>query len=358
MRILERLDQLGVDFVDAGEPGSDEVRTEFFRQAAQLPLRHAQLTALVPVDPARRAPDHASLGAALASGAPVIAVATPVQPVAGEREAVAATIRHVTGEGRRAILLIEGFFDRYRADRAAVLTLAETARAAGAEWLIASDTAGEALPFDVGEVTAAAVDRLGPVVGIRSYDEGGVAVSNALAAVRAGARLVAGAVNGYGARSGTANLCTVIPNLVRRMGFTCLTPEGLTRLPGVARFVAEVVNLALDPAAPFVGQHAREALANPAPPRIPLVGTLPPETAARVRERVEALTAEGHLFDAADASLALLVRREAGLYRPPFTFAGFRVSIEKRRDEEPTAEATVRVRVGDRQLLTVAEGDG
>jgi len=297
--------------------------------------------------------------------------------------------------GRRVFYDAEHFFDGYQADSAyAVETLCAAVRG-GAEVLVLCDTNGGSLPWQIEEVVRAVRLALVMPLGIHCHDDAGLAVANSLAAVRGGATQVQGTINGYGERCGNANLCAVIPDLELKMRTRCLPAGRLAGLYELSRFVAEVANAAPDEHMAYVGRSAfahkggihvaamrrderayqhiePEAVGN----RMRVVvselsgrGNLLSKAeelgvdaagdgVAEVLTEIKQLEARGFAFEAADASVALMLARQAAGYRPPFRLIDYTVSVEHRDGRGTFAEATVKVEVDGARFHTAAEGDG
>ncbi len=407
LRILERLDEFGLDYVEGGWPGSNPKDLEFFRQARKLRLR----TRLVAFGATRRPGTSAGrdrlLRALLEAETPAVTVfgkswdlhveqalqTTPAENLAMIED----TVSHLKAHVPEVIYDAEHFFDGYRANPTYALETLRAAVRGGADWIVLCDTNGGALPHQVAEAVAAVRAALDCRLGIHTHNDAGVAVANTLAAVLGGARQVQGTVNGYGERCGNANLCTIIPNLRLKMGCRCLPGTDLRGLTALSHFVSEVANRTHDPSYPYVGANAfahkggvhvsavlrdshtyehvePEAVGNT---RRVVVSELAgrsnllwlarerevhldkddPATAA-ILDRVKELEYQGFQFEAAEASLELLLRKARGGFPQFFVLEGFRVHVHKQPGQPATAEATVKVRVGDRTLHTAAEGDG
>jgi 2-isopropylmalate synthase len=274
----------------------------------------------------------------------------------------------------------------------------EAAAQAGAETLVLCDTNGGSLPFEVEEAVAAVRAYLGDDVriGVHVHDDGGLGVANSLSAVRAGARHVQGTINGYGERTGNANLTTIIPNLTLKMGVETIPHDRLERLTPVSHHIAELVNMPLNPQAPYVGMSAfahkaglhtsaiarkKDAYEHVDPEIVgngtrfvvsELAGRSTLELKARelglelggaalgeVVDTLKRLEHEGYHFEAADGSLELLLRRAAGWEQPYFELESFRVITEERGGGRGfSVEATIKVHVGGERIVAVAEGNG
>jgi 2-isopropylmalate synthase len=301
-------------------------------------------------------------------------------------------------EGRRGFYDAEHFFDGYRRDPAYALDALAAAVDGGAACVVLCDTNGGMLPDQVREVVTAVVGRIGgrAQVGIHVHNDTDCAVANSLVAMQAGATHVQGTVNGIGERTGNANLSSLVPNLVLKLGMADVVAEGAVgRMTAVAHTVAEIMNQTLRPAAPYVGHGAfahkaglhvsalakDESLYQHVEPgsvgneirllvselagraTVVLKGAdmgldLDGDVATRVLDRVKELEHLGYSFEAADASFELLVRREAGDLVERFVLESFRTIVERREDGRVVAEATVKVWVDDERLIGTGEGNG
>ncbi|WP_062213042.1 citramalate synthase [Streptomyces sp. NBRC 109706] len=407
------IDSLGVGFIEAGWPGAMPKDTEFFRCAErELSLRHAALVAFGSTrKPATRVDLDPQVRALLDSRAPVVTLVAKSDArhveralrtdVAENRAMVADTVRFLVGEGRRVFLDAEHFFDGYAHDPDTALGVLDSAAGAGAEVMVLCDTNGGRLPDALGATVAEVIARTGLRVGIHCQDDTGCAVANTLAAVRAGASHVQCTANGYGERAGNADLFAVIGNLATKLGMPVL-PEGrLSELSRVARALAALADLPEDPHQPYVGRsafahkaglHASAVKVDPALYNhldpvavgnetrvlvsemsgraslelkalelgVDLAGA--PEALTRAVRSVKSLEAEGWSFEAADASLALLLRRELaaeGHRAPePFLVVSHRVVSERGDDGAVVSEATVRLSVDGGPVTASARAEG
>jgi 2-isopropylmalate synthase len=406
LRIARRLDELGVAFLEGGWPGSNPKDAEFFAQARELPWKHAQVAAFGATCRAGGSPeDDGNIQALLASGAPVCTVVgktwtlhvTEVLRTTFDENLriIEKSLAFLREQGRRVVYDAEHFFDGYRADPGYALATLQAAVRGGAETLVLCDTNGGSLPWQVAEIVAKVRREVKAQLGIHAHDDGGCAVANSIAAVHEGATQVQGTVNGYGERCGNANLCTVAANLELKLGKRCL-PEGKLRtLTEVSHFVAEVANLAPDDHLPYVGKSAfahkggihvaamrrNESSYQHVDPAA--VGNqmrvvvselsgrgnllskaeefgLDPTSAdaVQVLEEIKELEAKGFSFEAADASVAMLMKRREANYAPPFELIDFLCNVEHRSGRGIFSEAMVKVRVDGEVLHTAAEGDG
>ncbi|QQE64367.1 citramalate synthase [Leptolyngbya sp. BL0902] len=417
LRIARRLDALGVPFIEGGWPGANPKDGQFFGQIQEQPLTQAQVTAFCSTRrPGQVAAEDTLLQPVLAAGTTWITlfgkswdlhVTVGLNTTLAENLAmIEDTIRYFRSQGRRIIYDAEHWFDGYKANPDYALQTLASAVHAGAEWLVLCDTNGGTLPQQVGEITAAVKTWLQnfpaprPQVGIHTHNDGGVAVANALAAVEAGATMVQGTINGYGERCGNADLCTLIPNLQIKLGRPCIAPARLETLAETSRFVSEVVNLAPDDHAPYVGRSAfahkggihvsavekepktyehidpaqvgnrrrivvsdQSGLSNVLVKARHFGLTLDRQNPAsrQLLTRLKTLEHEGYQFEAAEASFELLMREALGDRPHFFDLKGFYINCQLQgngADHSSQAMATIKVAVDGQDILTAAEGNG
>jgi len=409
LRIAERLDQFGVDYIEGGFPGSNPRDVAFFAEARNLKLRHARLAAFGSTRRAQTAADEdAQLRTLLESEMPVLTLVgktwllhvkeilrtTPEENLAMIEDSV----RYLVAQGREVIYDAEHFFDGYLADSDYALRTLDAAMRGGASNLTLCETNGGKLVTEVSRITAAVVERFGgEKVGVHCHNDSGLGVAVSLAGIEAGASLVQGTMNGYGERVGNANLTTILPNLFLKMGCTAHCAPQLGQLRELSLFFDELANLRPDPKAPFVGQsafaHKGGLHANAAQKVARSYEHIDPsEVGNRTRvlvsdmagrssvvmkarelgievdekspglkqliEELKELEFRGYEFEAADASLKLLMARCLGLRKSFFEVDGYRVIVERQANGDLTAEATVKLRIGERLVHTVAECTG
>lgn len=408
LRIAEKLDQFGVHYIEGGWPGSNPKDLEFFKHAARRKWRHARIAAFSMTRRKGVAVERDELMRQ------ILDADTPVVTIVGKTwllhvtEVLRAkpdenlgmigdTIRFLKDHGKIVFYDAEHSFDGNADDPDYALATWQAAEKAGADCVVLCDTNGGRLPGEIGKVTALARGRLSCPVGIHTHNDCGLGVANALAGIEAGATQVQGTINGYGERTGNCNLISVIPTLEFKLGVRGVPVRSLRKLKELSEFVDEIANVRHDPRAPWVGQTAfahkggmhvhaiervgrsyehidPEAVGNC---RRVLVSDMSgrtnillkaeelgfklspeaPETrtiTARVKER----EAQGYEYEAAEASLALLIR---GILddNPELLFTVDAYHVSMRRDaKESVCEATVKVRVGGKTAHTVAEGDG
>jgi 2-isopropylmalate synthase len=408
LRIAERLDAFGIDYIEGGWPGSNPKDIEFFQEAKKLKLSHARLAAFGSTRRANTAVEEdRQVALLLEAETPVVTIfgkswelhVTEVlrTTVEENRAMIRDTVAHLVKHGREVVYDAEHFFDGYKDSPEHALATLEAAAEGGASCLVLCDTNGGTLPSEVMQICLAVKTRLPDTpFGIHTHNDCELAVANAMAAVKAGAAQIQGTINGYGERTGNCNLTSVIPILQLKMGLK-LVP-GLEKLRDLSYFVDDVSNNPHFARAPFVGRtafahkggmhvNAVRKLARSYEHIEPgsvgneqniLVSELSGQDnildraeklglplakgsaeAGSVLRRVKELEHEGYSYEAAGGSFELLVRRELPDYAKPFEFTEYHTSFRQYRDgHAPVCEATVKLRVDGKPVLTVAEGHG
>jgi 2-isopropylmalate synthase len=404
--ITQKLDDLGVDFIEGGYPLSNPKDYEYFQQVRKLPLRHARVAAFgmtrrKGVDPK----EDVCLKALLEAETPLVTIVGKtselhVREVLGTTldenlRMIADSVAHCRAAGREVFYDAEHFFDGYKLNPEYALQTLRAAQDAGASVLILCDTNGGTLPEELAEMVKAARSAVKVEIGIHCHNDSDVGVANSLAAVREGATQVQGTINGIGERCGNVDLVSVVANLALKRGHDVLRPESLRRLTEVSRYVYETANMNYRGGQPFVGASAfahKGGMHTSAVARLAssyehidptLVGnerrilvselsgqaTIVSKTSRmrvntdralmqKILTRVQDLENEGYEFEAAEASFDVLVRKTTGEYAPRFERLGYRVNIEADADGRPITEATVKVRTGGQLMHTASEGDG
>ncbi|MBI5692594.1 MAG: citramalate synthase [Verrucomicrobia bacterium] len=406
--IAERLDQFGADYIEGGFPGSNPRDITFFQEAQKLRLKHARLAAFGSTRRAGvKAAEDAQLRTLLDSGMPVLTIVgktwglhvTEILRTTFEENLamIEDSTRYLVAQGREVIYDAEHFFDGYKSDPDYALQTLAAAMRGGASNLTLCDTNGGTLVDEFKEIVGRAVREFGAErVGVHCHNDSGLGVALSLAGVAAGATLVQGTMNGYGERVGNANMTTILPNLLLKLGRTANCAGNLAQLRDLSLFFDELANLRPDPKAPFIGQSAfahKGGLHANAAQKVArsyehidpaLVGNrtrvLVSDMAGRTsltlkarelgieldekRPEMKGLIEElkdrefrGYEYEAADASFRLLVARHLGDRRSFFDVEGYRVIIERHRGEL-WAEATVKLNVGGDTVHTVAEEIG
>jgi 2-isopropylmalate synthase len=413
LKIVTKLDELGIDYIEGGWPGSNPKDTEFFNRVAMLPLVHTTLVAFGSTRRAySRVDNDDNLRALLEAKTKVVTLVgkgwdkhvTQVLETTLEEhlDMIKDSIAYLTTKGRRVFFDAEHFFDGYRDNAEYALAVVTAAASAGAECVILCDTNGGSLPHQIIEIIKA-VQKASPVsLGIHAHNDSDLGVANSLAAIEAGVVQVQGTINGYGERCGNANLCSVIPNMQLKLGLDCVGAQ-LSRLTEVSHYVSEIANLAHYNRLPYVGDKAfthkggihvsalakwEDSYQHISPklvgnyPRV-IISDLAGKSSImyKARERklpipkakqvvtilkqIKLLEKQGFQYDSAEASFDLLLYRAQPSYRPPFELVDFMVVVEKWRRphmggdvEEPLAEAIIKVRVDSKIVHTAAEGHG
>jgi 2-isopropylmalate synthase len=405
VKIARLLDGVGVHYIEGGWPGSNPKDAEFFRRLKREPPGRARIAAFGSTRRAGvRCEEDGNLRALEEAETPVVTLVGKTSTLHVER--VLETTRdenlRMIGEsvawfkrlGREVVYDAEHFFDGWRLDPDYALATLHAAEEAGADTIVLCDTNGGELPEVVAERVRALRALLAVPLGIHPHDDAGLAVANALAAVREGCVQVQGTINGYGERCGNLDLVPLIANLQLKLGHHLLEEEALHRLSEVSHYVAEVANQHPDAHAPYVG---RSAFAHKGGIHVAAIAKVPesyqhvdPERVGnscrvvvsevagrrnvrlRARElgfvtgneeaavllRIKELEHRGFQFEAAEGSFEMLLRRQDPAYRPPFELDDFTVIVEKRGGDGIRAQATVKLRVGDEVMHTAAEGDG
>ncbi len=410
LRITDKLDQFGMDFIEGGWPGSNPKDLEYFREVKKLGLKHARVAAFSSTLKASHVdgPEKDEIMQA------VLGAETDCVTIVGKswdlhvRDALKVsletnlrmidrTVNYLKSRGKTVFFDAEHFFDGYKGNRVYATKVVKVAQEAGADVIVLCDTNGGCMPFEVYDTTVEIGKLLAVRLGIHCHNDTEMAVANTIMAVRAGCTHVQGTTNGYGERCGNANLCSIIPDLILKMGCVGLDRERLLKLRELSIFVDEVANFIPDKHRPFVGDSAfahKGGIHVSAVRRNPvtyehidpsLVGNRQrvlvsdysgqsnilqkarefgmdiekdKKIAREVLKRVKDLEHRGYKFEGAEASLELLIKKALGTHRKYFDLIGFRVVAENQENSLAPSEATIMVRVGDQVEHTAAFGNG
>ena len=406
LEVTERLDELGVHYVEGGFAGANPKDDEYFRRVRDLSLENTRIAAF---GATRRkglaAEEDPGLRAVLESGAPVATIVakswdyhvTEVIHATLEQnlEMIEDSVRFLKEAGREVIVDAEHYFDGYRSQPEYCLEVLRVAAEAGADCIVLCDTNGGTLTDEVGRVTASAVGEVDCPIGIHCHNDCGLAVANSIVAVQNGAVHVQGTLNGFGERAGNADLCSIIPIINLKTPHRCVTEDQLRRLTEVSRFAYEAANLMWDEHQPFVGasafahkagQHvdamrkAERACEHIDPSLVGnerrfLLSELSGhaamlekveefnlegdrETVSDLLERLKERENAGYQYEAAEASFELLARRVMGQFEPHFEVQAYHVSSIRQGDGTLVTDATVKIAVEGEQMHTAGEGDG
>ena len=412
LRVVHALDGLGVHLIEAGFPASNPKEQELFGLLEAERLACSEIVAFGMTrrrgidagkdEGLRVLADSFAPLCTIVGKASVLHVEKVVRVSREENLAmIGESVSFLVAAGKRVLLDAEHFFDGFALEPGYALDCLRAAAEAGAERLVLCDTNGGSLPPQIRTALAVVSEALPSTpLGIHTHDDSGCAVANTLTAVECGATQVQGTINGIGERTGNANLVTIIADLQLKMGCPLLTSEQLGRLTETAHLLDELLNRTPDAAQPYVGKHAfahkaglhaagiqadaqtfehvdpavvgnrRDVLVSELSGRATLAekaseagistpaGQEEGEFVGRLLERVKELEHEGFQFEAADGSLELLMRKEAGEYEPLFRLESWRVSVEKRTDGKVETEATIKIWIGGERYIRTAEGNG
>jgi 2-isopropylmalate synthase len=408
LAVTQLLDELGIHYIEGGQPASNPKAENYFARIKKLKLKHARPVAFGGTcHPRLRPQQDGALKKLLDAGTDVVAIvgkswdfhARTVLRVSLKKnlEIIEKTVRFLTSRGREVFFDAEHYFDGYMDNPDHALDSLKAAERGGASRIILCDTNGGSMMDHVSNAVEAAKRAVDVPLGIHAHNDSGLATANTLLAVKMGAKQVHGTINGYGERCGNADLCVVIPNLCLKMGIKAITAAQLERLRAVSHNVGELANIAPRNGQPYVGHsafahkggwHADAVEKDPrtcehVEPektgnyRRVLVSELGGKgsVAAKARsigldidskdertlelvQRLKALEEAGYQFEGADASLELLMHKTRGTHKEFFRHAGFRVIVEKRTDNQIISEATIKVVVDGIEEHTAADGNG
>jgi 2-isopropylmalate synthase len=409
LRVARALDEFGIRYIEGGWPGSNPRDVEFFLRARSLGLQNAKLAAFGSTRRAKnKAQDDPNIAALLEAETPVVTIfgkswllhvreALQIEP-AENIEIIGDSVLHLASRGREVIYDAEHFFDGFKHDPAYALMTLEAAVQGGARTVVLCDTNGGSLPDEIARIVREVTSVIHAPLGIHTHNDGDLAVANTLAAVQNGANHVQGTMNGYGERCGNANLCSIIPNLQLKLGYSCVDPDRLARITELSKYVADLANLSHAKFLPFVGQsafahkggvHVSAVMKNSATyehidpaivgnRRRVLVSDLSgksnvtykarelgiafddtSDAARRIVDEIKMREHDGYHYEDADGSLEMLIKRKLEDWHEFFELGGFKVIIHKEsNDAEPISEALIKVRVGGQVEHTAAEGNG
>jgi len=408
LRIVERLDEMGIHYIEGGFPGSNPKDIEFFKRVKGMRLKTAKVAAF---GSTRRADTPSSkdlsLNALIRSETGVVTIfgkswdlhVKDVLRISSEEnlKVISDSVSYLKKHGLEVVYDAEHFFDGYRHNAAYALASLRAAEEAGASVLVLCDTNGGMITSWVGEIVREVKEKTNTPLGIHVHNDSDMGVANSITAVENGVVHVQGTINGYGERCGNANLCSIIPNLKLKLGIDCVRDKALSELAENSRIIAEICNMKHRDNQPYVGKsafahkggvHVDAVKKNPVtyehimPEKVGnrrriLVSELSgkstmtvkaeelgihlgkdPEVAKKVLDQVRELEHQGYHFEVAEGSFELLMQRSLKTFKEFFTLEGFRVTVEREEKGNLVSEATVKVKVGNKAEYTVAEGDG
>jgi len=409
VRIAERLDGLGIHYIEGGWPGSNPKDLQFFQEIKSFPLSQAKIVAFGSTCRAGTLPrKDPNLQALIEAGTEVVTIfgkswdRHPIEALNitldQNIEIIHRSIRFLKDHLDEVIFDAEHFFDGYKNNPQYALSTLKAAQEAKADWIVLCDTNGGTFPDEVQSVIKEVKEKINIPLGIHVHNDSEMAVANTILAVKEGVAMVHGTINGYGERCGNANLCSIIPNLKLKMGIDCITDDQLKKITEVSRFVSELANLPHHKYLPYVGDSAfahkggvhvsaiRKSDAtyeHVIPERVGnhqrvLISDLSGESnilykaaefkidfesndpkIRQILDDLKRLENQGFQYEGAEGSFEILIKKALGQHKRFFELMGFRVIVEKKTEEEaPVSEATIMVRVGDRVEHTAAVGNG
>ncbi len=409
IRIAQRLDDLGIHYIEGGWPGSNPKDIQFFQEIQSIPLSKAKIVAFGSTCRAGVSPQNdGNIRALVDAGTEAVTLfgkSWDIHPLEAMNisldqnlEIIYQSVRFLKDRVSEVIFDAEHFFDGFKSNPRYALSTLKAAQKAGADWIVLCDTNGGTLPYEIEPALKDVQKEIALPLGIHVHNDTDMAVANTVLAVRAGVGMVQGTINGYGERCGNANLCSIIPSLKLKMGVDCVTDAQLRKITEVSRFVSEIANLPHHKFLPYVGESAFAhkggihvsairktgmTYEHVDPERVGnhqrvLISDLSGESnilykaaefkidleskdpkVRKILDDLKRLESQGFQFEGAEGSFEILIKKGLGQHKRFFELVGFRVIVEKKREEEPPlCEATIMVRVGDRIEHTAAVGNG
>lgn len=409
LKIVQALDAMGVDYIEAGNPGSNPKDLEFFKRVKDLELKNSKLVAF---GSTRRkgikVEEDANIQSILSAETEYVAIfgkswdfhVTDIIHATLEENLlmIEETISFLVNRGKKVVFDAEHFFDGYKANPEYAMETLAAAKRGGASSLTLCDTNGGCMPDEIRNITKKVFDKFQMTIGIHCHNDSGLAVANSIEAVMQGATEVQGTFIGFGERCGNANLSTIIANLQLKLGYNCIPEENMEQLTSAARFIAEVANVPVSDNTPYIGRSAfshkggmhidgvqknsasfehidpsvvgnsRRFLMSEVSGRSTILKHIQriapdldkdsPETVA-IMKRLKELEHEGYQFEGAQSTFELIIRKHLGRYKPFFELENFKIVGEQvSKDDEFSAYAMVKVNVDGNVKMTAAEGDG
>lgn len=409
LKIAKRLNKLGIHYIEGGWPGSNPKDMEFFKEAKKIKFKNAEIVGFGSTKRPKISPSKdTNLKALIKAGTQTVTIFGKtwdlhVKDVLGvslheNLSMISESIEYLKSKGLVVFYDAEHFFDGYIKNKDYALETLRSAVKGGANTIILCDTNGGMITSEIGTIVRAISNEFSSLpVGIHTHNDSEMAVANSIAAVESGCKIVQGTINGYGERSGNANLCSIIPNLQLKMGYKCLAGSKLKELTEVSHYVSEIANMKHRDNQAFVGKsafahkggvHVNAVMKNPIsyehvrPEEVGnhrriLISELSGKAniilkakeiefdlskedkkTRKILKLVQDLENQGYYFEAADGSFEVLMKKALKKYKPFFSLKGFKVIIEKREDNSLISEATIKIRVNKKEKHTVAEGDG
>ncbi len=409
LKIAEKLDELGIHYIEGGWPGSNPKDIDFFSAIKRKVLKNAKIVAFGSTRRKNiRAEEDKNLQALLKAGTDTICIfgkswdvhvtSVLITTLDENLKMINDSIVYLKNKGLEVIYDAEHFFDGYLKNKEYAMETLHVAESAGADIIVLCETNGGVMPGEVARIVKEVKQKISLPLGIHAHDDSGCAVANSIVAVEQGVTQVQGTINGYGERCGNANLVSVIPNLVLKLGIQCVGREQLAQLTEVAHHISEIANVAPDPHQPYVGESAfahkggvhvsavlrqKGAYEHIDPISVGnaqriLVSELSgaktviqkaneiagidlshdEEKVAAILKKLKKHEHEGYHYEAADGSFALFVMKNIGAYKPLFELESYKVTIDRWRSGKYDTEAIVKLRVHGHRFVEVAEGNG
>ena len=409
VRIAQKIDELGIHYIEGGWPSSNPKDLQFFQEIKSIPLSHAKIVAFGSTCRAGTSPQNdPNIQALIEAGTETVTIfgkSWDIHPLEAlnitldqNLEIIRQSVRFLKDRVSEVIFDAEHFFDGFKNNSRYALSTLKTAQEAKADWIVLCDTNGGTLPDEIQSIIEVVKREIIVPLGIHVHNDMEMAVAHTILAVKKGIGLVQGTINGYGERCGNANLCSIIPTLKLKMGMNCITDFQLKKMTEVSRFVSELANLPHDKYLPYVGdsafahkggvhvsaiQKSDVTYEHVQPERVGnrqrvLISDLSGESnilykaaelkidiqskdpkVRQILDDLKRLENQGFQFEGAEGSFEILIKKALGQHKKFFELIGFRVIVEKKKEEDtPLSEATIMVRVGDRVEHTAAVGNG
>ncbi|HDZ49755.1 MAG TPA: citramalate synthase [Candidatus Aerophobetes bacterium] len=408
LEITQELDKLGLDYIEGGYPGSNPKDIEFFEKIKKISLKKAKVSAFgMTRKKNTRVEEDATIRALMKAETEVVTLVGKSWILHVEKalrtnkeenlRMIGDSVNFFKKKGKEVIFDAEHFFDGYKDDLQYALKTLKVAQAAGADCLVLCDTNGGSMPFEIEKIIKEVQKGTNSPLGMHAHNDAGLGVANSVIAARLGIGHIQGTINGYGERCGNADLCSVIPNLILKLGINCIPKENLKLLTHTSHFISELANLSPDGHQSYVGKSAfahkggmhasaisrdkrtyehidpellgnrRRVLVSELAGRSNVLYKLKEKElgleedtvlSKKIITRIKELENQGYEFEGAEGSFELLVKKAKGKYKKLFELEGFRVTVEKRDDGRLISEATVKLKLKGKIVHTVAEGNG
>jgi len=408
IRLVNKLDKLGVSYIEAGNPGSNPKDLEFFKRIKGMSFKNAKVIAF---GSTRRVnisvEEDANVNSLLKADTPAVAIfgkswdfhVTDILKTTLDENLrmIYDTVSFFKSRNKEVVFDAEHFFDGYKANPEYAMRTLKAACDAGADCVCLCDTNGGSFPNEVFEITQRVAKEFKVDIGIHCHNDTGMAVANSIMAVQAGANQVQGTLNGFGERSGNANLCTIIPNLQLKLGYSCIPEENMKHLTAIARYASEIANVLHDERAPYVGKNSfahkagmhadavhknstayehispelvgnervflmsevagRSAVLNMINQIDSTITKDSPETKLII-EKLKEMEYKGYQYEGAESSFELIIRKILGKYKSFFELCEFKVVVNEPSVTTANSSAIIKIKVGDQEEITADEGDG